>query len=176
MRTSGHGARALRAALLEHGGELAALSTEAPDDDQAGPAQRAADGPRAARNPDEYELLLEMILEGSHLHYGPQRVVRTDDPDLALLLGDQLYALGLARLAGLGDLDAVAELSDVISLVAQAQAAGNPALARAAWEAGAAAVGWGPGAGHDGAKGLARAGHPDAFDALRAAAEESAAS
>jgi hypothetical protein len=103
-------------------------------------------------------------------------VVRTDDADLALLLGDQLYALGLARLAGLGDLDAVAELADVISLVAQAQAAGNPALAGAVWEAGAAAVGWGPGAGHHGAKALARAGHPDAFEALRAAAAESAAS
>jgi hypothetical protein len=117
-----------------------------------------------------------MILEGSHLHYGPPRVVRTDDPDLALLLGDQLYALGLARLAGLGDIEAVAELADVISLVAQAQAAGNPALAGAVWEAGAAAVGWGPAAGHHGAKALARAGHPDALDALREAAAESAAS
>jgi hypothetical protein len=173
MRTSVHGARALRAALLEQGGELAALSAQPPDGcgpARPGPAQFAASGPRAARNQEEYELLLEMMLEGSHLHYGPHRVVRTDDPDLALLLGDQLYALGLARLAGLGDLEAVAELADVISLVAQAQAAGNPALA------GAAAVGWGPGAGHLGAKALARAGHPDAFDALRAAAAESAAS
>jgi hypothetical protein len=175
MRTSAHGVRALRATLLEQGGELAALSTEAPESEGAGPAQLAASGPRAVRNPDEYELLLEMILEGSHLHYGPQRVVRTHDPDLALLLGDQLYALGLARLAGLGDLDAVVELADVISLVAQAQAAGNPGLASAAWEAGAAAVGWGPGAGHHGAKALARAGHPDAFEALHAAAAESAA-
>jgi hypothetical protein len=40
-----------------------------------------------------------MIFEGCRLHYGPQRVVRTADADLALLLGDQLYALGLARLA-----------------------------------------------------------------------------
>ena len=39
-----------------------------------------------------------------------------DDPDLALLLGDQLYALGLSRLAALGDLEAVAELADLISL------------------------------------------------------------
>jgi predicted DNA-binding protein (UPF0251 family) len=33
-------------------------------------------------------------------------VVRTHDPDLALLAGDRLYALGLARLAVLGDLGA----------------------------------------------------------------------
>ena len=84
-----------------------------------------------------------MILEGSRLHYGEPRVVQPDDPDLALLLGDQLYALGLSRLAALGDLDAVAELADVISLVAQAHAAGDADLAEAVWEAGAVAVGWG---------------------------------
>ena len=85
--------------------------------DRPGPAQLAAAGPRAAGHEREYELLLEMILEGSRLHYGePAGGPTTDDPDLALLLGDQLYALGLSRLAALGDLDAVAELADVISL------------------------------------------------------------
>ena len=66
-----------------------------------------------------------MILEGSLLHYGAPRVVRAEDPDLALLLGDQLYALGLSRLAALGDLEAVAELADLISLLAQARAAAD---------------------------------------------------
>jgi hypothetical protein len=176
MRSSAKGVSALQAALFEKGGELAALSADPAEIEGAGPPQLAASGPRAAGHPDEYELLLEMIIEGAHLHYGPQRVVRTDDPDLALLLGDQLYALGLARLADLGDLDAVNELADMISLVAQAQAAGNRALAGAAWEAGAAAVGWGPGPRHHGAKALARAGHPDALAALRAAAAERAGS
>ena len=60
-----------------------------------------------------------------------------DDPDLALLAGDRLYALGLERLAALGDLDAVAELADVIALCAQAHAEGDPARAEAIWEAGA---------------------------------------
>ena len=41
------------------------------------------------------------------------------DADLALLAGDYLYALGLERLAALGDLEAVRELSDLISLSAQ---------------------------------------------------------
>ena len=89
--------------------------------------QLAAAGPRAAGREAEYELLLEMILEGSLLHYGRPRVVATDDRDLALLLGDQLYALGLSRLAELGDLEAVAELADVISLLSQAQHVGSRA-------------------------------------------------
>ncbi len=94
--------------------------------------------PRASVREAEYELLLEMIHEGSRLHYGGPRVVGDDDPDLALLLGDQLYALGLARLAELGDLDAVAELADLISLLAQAQAeAGRSSAGRGGLEAGA---------------------------------------
>ena len=47
------------------------------------------------------------------------------DDDLRLLAGDALYALGLARLAQTGDLAAVAELSDLISLSAQAHAEGR---------------------------------------------------
>jgi hypothetical protein len=136
------------------------------DPELPGPAQRGAAGPRAAANAREYELLLEMIIEGSRLHYGPGRVVRADDPDVALLLGDQLYALGLSRLAALGDLEATAELADVISLVAQAHAAGDGELADAIWEAGVSAVGWGSSAGHVAAKELARAGDGAAVDAL----------
>jgi hypothetical protein len=94
--------------------------------------------------------------------------VRTDDPDLALLVGDQLYALGLERLAALGDLEAVAELADVISLVAQAHAAGDRELAEAVWEAGVTAVGWGVGDAFEEAKQLARAGDRRALPALKA--------
>jgi hypothetical protein len=92
------------------------------------------------------------------------------DPDLRLLLGDQLYALGLRRLATLGDLDAVRELADVISLVAQAYAEQNPARAEAVWAAGAAAVGWGLSDGHEAAKALARRGAGPALGALHASA------
>ena len=70
-------------------------------------------------------------------------MLRPADPDLALLAGDRLYALGLARLAELGDLDAVDVLAGVISRAAQAHAEGDPEAARAAWEAGARAVGRG---------------------------------
>jgi hypothetical protein len=174
VRTARDGANALREALRAEGGAVAGVldgpPTDAPSLDVPGPAQLAAAGPRTRGQEREYELLLEMILEGHRLHYGQPLVVRPDDPDLALLLGDQLYALGLARLAELGDLDAVAELADVISLVAQAHTASDRDLAEAVWEAGAVSVGWGASEDHRRAKERARAHEPDAGSALRAAA------
>ena len=100
----------------------------------------------------DHALVVEAVREGYLQHYGRGRVVRTDDQDLALLAGDRLYALGLARLAELGDLDAVAELADVISLAAQAHAEGDPARAAAVWEAGVRVVGDGPPPDHEAAK------------------------
>jgi hypothetical protein len=161
----------LREALRAHGGTVGTLVTADADNgagDEPGnsPPRLAARGPRATAHAAEYELLLEMILEGSLLHYGTPRVVRVEDPDLALLLGDQLYALGLSRLADLGDLEAVAELADLISLVAQARAAADAPLAEAIWAAGAAAIGWGRTPQHEAAKALARAGDRSALAAL----------
>ena len=144
---------------------IAAVAGTTPVPPSSAPPGRV---PRAHER--EYELLLEMILEGSRLHYGEPRVLRCDDPDLALLLGDQLYAMGLARLAELGDLEAVAELADLISLIAQAQADGHEELAAAVWQAGAAAIGWGASPEHEAAKALARAGAAEAAAALRRAA------
>lgn len=103
----------------------------------------AAAGPRAAGRREEYEQLLRDIGEGVRLHYGDQGT----DPDLALLRGDLLYARGLVTLAQLGDLDATAELADVISLIAAAHAAGDAELAAAVWRSGTLAVGWGPASG-----------------------------
>jgi len=88
-----------------------------------------------------YGELVEAIHEGYLLHYAEPRVVRPDDPDLALLAGDRLYALGLDRLAQLEDLEAVEVLAEVISRAAQAHAEGEPEVAQAAWQAGARAVG-----------------------------------
>jgi hypothetical protein len=157
----------LREALLAHGGTVATVVADGPGHDEDEPLRRAARGPRIpAGQSAEYELLLEMILEGSLLHYGAPRAVSVDDPDLALLLGDQLYALGLSRLAELGDLDAVSELADLISLLAQAQAAGDARLAEEIWQAGAVAIGWGSSPDHEAGKALARAGDPRAVDAL----------
>jgi hypothetical protein len=176
MRTARDGAEALRAALRAQGGTVATAlehtSAHAHSHlDHPGPPQLAATGPRTRGREREYELLLETILEGYRLHYEEPLVVRPDDPDLKLLLGDQLYALGLSRLAELGDLDAVIELADVISLAAQAHSASDPELARAVWEAGAVSVGWGVTDGHRRAKARARALEPDAERALRTAAQ-----
>ena len=132
-------------------------------------AAAAAAGSRTAADPGEYALLVEAIFEGYLQHYGAGRVVRPDDPDLALLAGDRLFALGLARLAELGDLAAVAELADVISLAAQAHAEEDPERADAIWGAGVAAVAHGGGPELEAAKAAARAGEQGAAPALRAA-------
>jgi hypothetical protein len=129
-------------AVRAEGGLLADAVAAAP----RGPARHgavAAAGPRAAGHEAEYELLVEAIREGYLLHYAEGRVVAPEDPDLALLAGDRMYALGLARLAELGDLEAVALLAEVISLSAQAHAAAQPDVAEAVWDAGARAVGEG---------------------------------
>jgi len=92
--------------------------------------------------------VLEAVYEGYLLHYGAPRAFAAMDPDLSLLAGDALYALGLARLAERGDLEAVAELSDLISLTARAHAEGRPQQADELWLASARALSGegGPGA------------------------------
>jgi len=159
----------LAATVRAEGGLLAdAVADGAAADDTLGSA--AAAGPRAAGHREDYALLVEAIVEGYLQHYGTGRVVRPDDPDLALLAGDRLFALGLARLAELGDLDAIAELADVISLAAQAQAEDDAERAAAVWRAGAFTVGHGRRPEHEAAKAAARSGSEGATRALRAAA------
>jgi hypothetical protein len=62
-----------------------------------------ASGPRTASAPGEYALVVEAVREGYLLHYGQPRLLAGHDSDLALLAGDYLYALGLDRIASLGD-------------------------------------------------------------------------
>jgi hypothetical protein len=84
--------------------------------------------------------VLEAVYEGYLLHYGRPRLFGGMEPDLQLLAGDALYALGLARLAESGDVPAVAELSDLISRSAQAHAEGRGEAAEALWDASARAL------------------------------------
>jgi len=79
--------------------------------------------------------VLDAVREGYELHYGTPRAFADLDADLRLLGGDALYALGLSRLAEAGDLEAVAELADLISACARAQAEGEPVTAERAWAA-----------------------------------------
>jgi hypothetical protein len=79
--------------------------------------------------------VLEAVYEGYLLHYETPRAFQGMDADLRLLAGDSLYALGLERLAADGDIEAVRELSDLISLCAFVQAEGRPELAEELWRA-----------------------------------------
>ena len=74
---------------------------------------------------DEYALVFEAVREGYLLHYGEPRLMAGHDADLGLLAGDYLYALGLDRLAALGDTEAVAALSELIAKCAQLHAEGR---------------------------------------------------
>jgi hypothetical protein len=69
-----------------------------------------------------YALGLETIYEGYLVHYGRPRLFAPSDDDTALLLGDYLYAHGVARISALQDVAAVADLSELISLCSQLRA------------------------------------------------------
>jgi hypothetical protein len=103
----------------------------------------AALGERAADAPGEYALVVEAVREGYLLHYGTPRLLRGHDADLALLAGDYLYAIGIERLAALGDDEAVAVLSELIGRCAQLHAEGRQNEAPGLWRASALAVGGG---------------------------------
>lgn len=72
--------------------------------------------------PERFALGLETIYEGYLVHYGRPRLFAPADADVALLLGDYLYAHGLVRIAATGDLDAVATLAELISTCAHLRA------------------------------------------------------
>jgi hypothetical protein len=92
-------------------------------------AAYAADGVNGRFN----DFVLEAVHEGYLLHYGVPNGFSGMDEALALLAGDSLYALGLARLAEQGDLEAVAMLADLITNCAKAHAEGNPRQAGDLW-------------------------------------------
>jgi hypothetical protein len=93
--------------------------------------------------PDPAQALgLETIYEGYLLHYGRSRLFAPTDGDIALLLGDTLLAHGLVRIAELGDVVAVGDLAQLLSLCAQARAAQRDGEA-SAWAATAAHLGRG---------------------------------
>lgn len=92
--------------------------------------------------PSAHALGLETIYEGYLVHYGRSRLFAPADRDAALLLGDYLYAHGLVRIAASGDVGAVADLAELISLCAQGQADGRDGDGPA-WAATAAMLGAG---------------------------------
>jgi hypothetical protein len=101
------------------------------------PEEQAVFSPLAE---ERFRIGIETIYEGYLVHYGAPRLFEPPDPDTALLLGDYLYAHGLVRIANVGDVGAVSDLSELISLCSQLRAedaAGDAAL----WAATAALLG-----------------------------------
>jgi len=116
----------------------------------------------------ELALDIETIYEGYFVHYGAPRLFAPADDDVALLLGDYLYAHGLVRVAATGNVAAVADLSELIALCAQARSDGRSGDG-VAWAATCARLG---GSGLDDARDALRlTGDPKPLeDAARAAA------
>jgi hypothetical protein len=100
-----------------------------------------AAGPRSAPAPVEYALVVEAVREGYLLHYGKPRLLAGHDRDLALLAGDYLYALGIERLAALGDTEAVKRLADLIATCAQLHTEGREAEVPHRWREAIRAIG-----------------------------------
>lgn len=116
-----------------------------------------AAGPRTAARAELYAMVIESVREGYLLHYGASRLLAGADPDLALLAGDYLYAKGLALLARVGDLEAIDELADLISLSARLHSDGGADVGEpgpaALWLASTVAIAAGAGEDHEAAKG-----------------------
>jgi hypothetical protein len=146
----------LRELVAAEGEAIAPALGSAAGEDALGPLVAAA----AVGRPDaaEYALVVESVLEGYLLHFGRPRLLDTDDDDLRLLAGDYMYALGLNRLARLGDLVAVRALADLITLSARQHAStqADGRLLEGLWGLTALAVGSGSWPGYEAAIGSAR--------------------
>ncbi len=102
--------------------------------------EREADAIFSTLAAEHYALATESIYEGYLLHYGRPRIFAPHDPDVAILLGDYLYAHGLVRLADAGIASDVTEFAHLISLCAQLRAGGTAGYG-VAWVATTALLG-----------------------------------
>ncbi|HSI81218.1 MAG TPA: hypothetical protein VK919_11280 [Solirubrobacterales bacterium] len=146
-----HPRDALRALAEQLRDERSVIAEHVLDPGDAAPALGvlAASGPRTAAAGGEYAVVVEAVREGYLLHHAEPRLLAAADPDLALLAGDYLYALGIERLGLLGDLDAVRELADLISTAAELHSQGRgDEPAEALWLASSVAIACGVTPGH----------------------------
>jgi GNAT superfamily N-acetyltransferase len=122
---------------------LASLAAQLREEDSP-ISEHLVDPAPASTVAGDYALLFEAIREGYFLHYGQSRLLAGHDDDLALLAGDYLYALGLARLAELGDDRAVLRLADLIGRCAQLHAEERGEGVTRLWEEAALELGLEP--------------------------------
>jgi hypothetical protein len=85
-------------------------------------AARSREAPWAPLCGERFAAGVEAIYEGHLLHHGRSRLFSPQTEGSRLLLGDFLYARGLAWIAERDDVEAVAALADLIALSAQARA------------------------------------------------------
>lgn len=164
------------AAQLREEGSVIADRVVDPGESEPALGLLAAAGSRTTANGGEYAVVVEAIHEGYLLHYDTPRLIAEADAELALLAGDYLYALGLERLAALRDLEAVRELSDLISLCAQLHVEGRQAgVAEALWLGCVVAIACGASPAHEGAKLALREGDRDGAEKVLEAARDAAA-
>jgi hypothetical protein len=108
-------------------------------------SDHVADTPASTTDlPGEHAYVFEAVREGYLLHYSESRLLAGHDDDLALLAGDYLYALGIERLAALGDTAAVLALADLISASAQLHTEGREAELPDRWREAELTLGEGP--------------------------------
>ena len=88
----------------------------------------------SGRCPEHHLLGVETIYEGYLLHHGTSRLFEQDDPDLAVLTGDYLYAAGLREICATGDLAAVDALAELIAACAARRGDGEPEADDALWD------------------------------------------
>lgn len=74
----------------------------------------------------ELALGIETVYEGYLAHYGHSRLFSQEDQNLALLLGDRLYARGLVHLSESGSALVVADLARLLERSARLQAERKP--------------------------------------------------
>jgi hypothetical protein len=156
----------LRELVAAEGEAIAPALAPTAGEDALGPLVVAAAASRT--DGPEYALVVESVLEGYLLHFGRSRLLDSADADLRLLAGDYMYALGLSRLARLGDLPAVRALADLITLSARHHAAapGDHRLLEGLWALTALAVGRGPWPGYEAAIAKARRGGAEPAEVL----------
>jgi hypothetical protein len=75
----------------------------------------------------------EVVREGYLLHYAQPRYYAFEEPDLALLAADRMYAAGLDALAAAGDTEAVLALASLIAGCAEAHALSDSGRAEDLW-------------------------------------------
>jgi hypothetical protein len=124
--------------LIDEGASESALWAELllPEPERS---EQLAFSPLAA---PELALGIETIYEGYLVHYGRSRLFSQTDANLALLLGDRLYARGLVHVSESGSVAAVADLATLLELCTRLQAERKPGDG-AVWAAAIARLGQG---------------------------------